>query len=62
MYSVCLKNLYILHVPPFTENYGENKFAIANEMHDLSALRKFYLMSKIVAEIQFVYRKLEKML
>ena len=66
------KNFRILRVPAFTENYRENydANAIANEIHDLSARAKFpyvgfqlplLIISKIVADLKLVYRKMEKM-
>ena len=43
VYIVCLKNICILSVSAFTENYCDYYMyvAIANEMHDLSARVKF---------------------
>ena len=60
-----------LRVSAFTGNYGVFKVAnaITNEMHDLSACTKFpdahfqppllIIMSKLVAEIQSVYQKMD---
>ena len=64
------KNLHTLHAIAFTDNYGKYYVtnAIANEMHDLFTHAKFpdahfqLLLSKIVAEVQLVYRKMKNKL